>query len=114
MAQVLDKRTYDSRLYDVDCSILLDAAETITGVSAVVADQGGMVFGAATVNSSPITYPDGRVVPVGKVAQFQISGGAIPTGQQFLICNVRVQMSTTINPQLEATVQLRLVNNPAI
>lgn len=50
MGQVLDKRTYDSRLYDVDCSILLDAAETITGVSAVVADQGGMVFGAATVN----------------------------------------------------------------
>jgi len=112
MSQVLDKRTADNRLFDIDCSKLLQAGETITSITSVLADQGGLVFTSPTVNSVPITYPDGRVVPIGQVCQVLISGGAIPSTTYHLNCTIRALFVTSINLALEATVVLRLINTP--
>lgn len=114
MYQVLDKRSFDTRTYDFDCSLLLDPTETISAVTSVACDQGGLVFGVPVISSVPITYPDGHVAQAGKVVQVQISGGKIPAGAAFLMCAVRVGMVTSVNPQLEATVELRLVDNPEL
>ena len=114
MGQILDKRTKDARYYDIDCSFLLSKGETISSVTSITADQGGLVFGAASPNGAAVTYSDGRTVPIGQVAQVQISGGVIPTGQPFLICIVRALLLTSLNPAVEATVLLRLVDTPNI
>ena len=115
----LDKRTWDDRLYDIDCSDLLDPDETI--VSGVVkADPQnqvngefttGLVFGDVVVNPAPIIYPKlGRCADIGKAVQFLISGGIIPVGATSLCATVRLRMVTTKSPQLEATVSLRLTD----
>lgn len=114
MGQVLDKRTAESRQYEIDCSRLLAAGETITSVTSVNSDQGGLVFGTSSANGAPITYPDGRTVPAGKVIQFLISGGALPPGQLVLMCTVRALFVTNLSPAVEATELLRLVNTPNI
>lgn len=114
MGQILDKRTADNRLYDIDCSRLLQAGETITSVSSVSSALGGMQFGAGAPNTAPITYPDGRTVAAGLVCQVRISGGTIPPGSDSLQCIVRALLVTTLNPALEATVLLRLVDKPNI
>ena len=113
MAQaVLQKRTADVRTFDINCSNLLGATETITSVSSIAADQGGLTFGLPTVNTVEVSYPDGSIGPVGQVVQVQISGGAIPSGRVSLLCMVRSELITTINPCVEATVGLSLINNP--
>jgi hypothetical protein len=114
MAQVIDKRSADSRSFDIDCSFLLLAAETVVSVVGITSDQSSLVFGTPTINGGAITYPDGRIVPAGKVVQVQISGGLIPSGQPFLVCTVRALMQTSLNPAVEATVLLRLVDSPSI
>ena len=110
--QTLDKRTSDACVYDINCAAILDPAEIITSVSSITADQGGLTFGVVTVNPTAIAYPDGSTAAVGKVVQMQISGGAIPAGSPFLLCMVRVHLVTSVNLSLEATVQLRLIDNP--
>ncbi|CAN7328006.1 hypothetical protein LJR084_001910 [Variovorax sp. LjRoot84] len=114
MGQVLDKRTAESRQYDIDCSRLLAAGETIASITSIGADQGALTFGAASVNGVPITYPDGRTVPVGKVVHVLISGGVLLPSQPFLMCTVRALFSTNLSPAVEATELLRLVNTPNI
>lgn len=114
MSQVLDKRLADTRLFDIDCSALLGANETISSVTSMSVDQGGLVFGTPQVNGSPISYPNGTVAQAGKVVQVQISGGAIPAGSQQLLCNVHALLATNLNPAIDATVQLRLVDTPNI
>lgn len=109
---MLEKRTYDSRIFDIDCSALLASTEVIATVANVGADQGQMTFGTGTVNGSAMTYHDGSVAAAGKAIQVQISGGVVPPGIGALICTVRARFSTNLNPQLEATVQLRLTDLP--
>ncbi|MEJ7685638.1 MAG: hypothetical protein WKG52_00810 [Variovorax sp.] len=110
MSQVLDKRTADSRQYDIDCSLLLAPGETITSITAVTADQGGLAFSTPAANDVAVTYPDGRVVPIAKVVQVLITAGAIPAGSQELVCTIRALLVTNLNPALEATVLLRLTD----
>ena len=108
--QTLEKRTADNRLFDVDCTLLLDTPETITAITAITADHGGLTFSGQAVNSATLTYPNGRQALPGKVVQVYISGGTIPVGSTFLLCTVRVLMVTTVNPAIEATVLLKLTN----
>jgi hypothetical protein len=114
MAQFLDKRTADQRTFDIDCSQLLTANETISSVTNITADRGNLTFAAPIINSSPITYPDGRQVAIGKVIQVQISGGAIPTSAESLMCTIRAVFVTSVNPAVEATVLLRLIDSPNV
>ena len=112
--QILEKRTADARLFSIDCSLLLDPAETITSVTSITSDQGGLTFGTVAINSAVLNYPNGRQAQVGKVMQFTISGGTIPAGQISLMCIVRALMQTSINPAIEATAILKLTNTPKI
>jgi len=119
MQQANEKRTYDARLYDVICTGLLAPTETITAIVSASADQGGLVFGTGIINSQPITYYDGTVVPVGKVIQIEISGGTIgandslAAGVPNLMCTVRIRFTTSLSPnQIEATVLLLLRDQP--
>lgn len=111
-SQILDKRTRDSRLYTIDCSRLLDAAETISSVEGVTADAGGCTFSQIQVIAAPLTLDDGTVVAAGKGIQFVISGGSIPDGRPWLKTPVRPILVTTVNAALEATVTLRLIDDP--
>ena len=107
---ILEKRTYDARLFDVNLSDLLDDDETVSSVTTIVADQGGMTFGTATVNAALVTYPDGTTAAIGKAIQFEISGGRIPPGVAELMCTVRPRLTTSLGNDLEATVLLRLTD----
>lgn len=111
-SQVLDKRTRESRLYTIDCSRLLGAAETISSVTGVTADIGGCTFSQIQVINASLTLDDGTVVQAGKGIQFVISGGTIPDGRSSLTTPVRPLLVTTVNAALEATVSLRLIDNP--
>jgi len=107
---ILEKRTYDARLFDVNLTDLLDDYETVSAVSTVIADQGSLTFGTGTVNSSVVTYPDGTTAAIGKAIQFEISGGRIPPGVAELMCTVRPRITTSLGNELEATVLLRLTD----
>jgi hypothetical protein len=108
--QILEKRTYDARIFDINCTDLLDTAETISSVSTVIADQGVLTFGTPVVNAGAVTYPDGEVAAIGKAIQFEISGGTIPRGVASLMCTVRARFTTSIGNDLEATVLLKLTD----
>lgn len=116
MSEILEKRTYDARLYDIVCTDLIGSSETITVVDSITADQGALAFGSAIVNVAPITYSDGTVAPTGKVIQVEISAGTIPLGSDSmhirvpnLLCTVRARFHTSQSPnQIEATVLLLL------
>lgn len=77
---MLEKYPGESALFDIDCSQMLETGETITGTPAMSflpALTGGdaLTFGVPNVNTSAITYSDGRVAPAGTVVQVRISGG---------------------------------------
>ncbi len=107
---ILEKRTYDARLFDLDLTDLLDDDETVSSVSTVIADQGSLTFGSASINAEAVTYPDGVVAAIGKAIQFEISGGRIPPGVAELMCTVRPRITTSLGNELEATVLLRLTD----
>ena len=109
---MLEKRAYDNRVFDILCSALLDSGETVVSAT-VSADQGAMTFGAATINGSALTYSDGTTAATGTVVRVRISGGTIPATQGELLCTVRARVATSTGNQIEATVQLRLTDNPA-
>lgn len=114
MGQVLDKRTADNRVFDIDCTDLLPTGVTITSVTSIAADQGGLTFGSPAINVAPITYKDGRTAAIGKVIQVRISGGTISTGKPSLQCTVRALFATSAEPAVEATVLLRLIDTPNV
>lgn len=118
LTRYLDKRTFDNRLFDVDCTDLLDDDEAI--VSATVKYDGQtpydgtppLTFGEPMVNPAPMNYPlIGRVAAIGKALQVRIGGGFLPMGEPSRMYTLRFLLATTINPQLEATVQLRLTDS---
>lgn len=120
--QILEKRSSDSRRFDVDCSLLLNVGETITSVgtptAAATPEVTGtaITFGSPTVNISPATYTDAygntRTVPTGQVVQVQISGGAIPSTTRTQDYTLRFPLVTSQNPTVEATVKLRVTDTP--
>jgi hypothetical protein len=113
--KIIEKRAYDSRLYDIACGHLLDPGETITSIVTITADQGGMAFGAPVLNTLPASYPNGAIEPIGTVIQVRISAGAIPQGSDNmgigvpnLLCTIRTRFITSLGNQIEATTQLLL------
>ena len=107
---ILEKRTFDARPYDIICKDLLSPGATIANVNAVLADQGGLVFGTPVVNTQQNIYADGTIAPTGTVAQVFISGGTIPPLLSQLMCTVRLQFIDSNGASIEATVLLLLVN----
>jgi hypothetical protein len=117
--QILEKRSSDSRRFDIDCSLLLSAGETISGVAAPTASPvtiPPLTFGTPVVNSAPTTYIDqwgnSRTVISGQAVQVQISGGAIPSIARSQDYILRLILTTNQNPAIEATVKLRLIDTP--
>lgn len=129
---VLDKRPYDERLFDIDCSDLLAEEEVITEVTEIVCEipasaaaeeqpdppveppvdvnAEGFTFGEPVINAGPLLYPryNHRAEP-GKVIQVMIGGGVLVDDSTVLLCTVRARFETNMSPQMEATVVLRLI-----
>jgi hypothetical protein len=120
MQPVLEKRSSESAVYDIDCSDLLATGESITGtvtMSVAPATTPALAFGAATVNASPKTYTDRetgavRTVPAGQVISVSISGGKIPAGLTVQRYTVRAVFATNVNAAVEATVLLDVNDTP--
>lgn len=113
-AQRIDKRTSEVRTFDIDFSRWLAADETIQSVLSVGSEQGEMTFGVGAANATTFVYPNGRLARAGKVVQVQISAGTIPAARPSLLCYVRALVTTNQNALLEATVPLRLIDNPTV
>lgn len=107
---ILEKRTSESIKYDINCSLLLDADETISGSATFTASATGLVFGSSNVNSQPLTYDDGTTVAVGKVLQVRISAGTIPAGQTSQTYTIHAVFSTSSGNTREATVLLMVTD----
>lgn len=110
--KIIELRTRDQRHIDLDCSDLLDAAETITSVGQIMDDAGVLVFGAGAVNASPTTYKDGRVVPAGKVIQVLVSGAVVATGEKATLYTARALLVTSRDPAVDATFELLATDRP--
>ena len=109
---ILEKRTSETIWYDIDCTNLLDAGETITSILGITADQEGLFFAAPAVNPEPVTFPDGITAPAGKVISVQISEGVVPTGSTNQIYTIRPLFDTNEGNTREATVLLNVTNIP--
>lgn len=111
---MLEKYPGESALFDFDCSALLDAGETITGlpvmsVSPALTGGDALVFGEPLVNTSQITYADGRVVPAGKVVQVRISGGTAKNATDRRMYAVQCTVSTSDGDTLVANAALAVL-----
>ena len=109
---VLEKRTTESIWYDIDCTNLLDATETIDTITSITADQLGLTFSGAAINSVAVVFPDKYVGAPGKVISVQIGGGIIPDPQVNQLYTIRALFNTTENNTREATVLLNVTNIP--
>lgn len=109
---VLEKRTSESIFYDIDCTNILDAVETIETITSIEADQAGLTFSGAAINPDPVVFPDNSVAAIGKVISVQIGGGIIPTPQVNQLYTIRAIFNTTENNTREATVLLNVTNIP--
>jgi hypothetical protein len=119
---ILEKRSYDSRPYDLICTRLLPQGVTIAGVNQVLFEplSAALVIGSAVVNTQPSSYYDVNgnllvVAPPGTVIQVKISGGVLPTGSggqliPELMCTIRAQFTDSFGNNAEATALLRLTN----
>lgn len=117
--QILEKRSTDSRRFDIDCSLLLNSGETISSVATptvLPVTNPPIAFGTPVVNTTSANYTDAygytRTVPAGQVVQVQISGGAIPSSSRTQRYTLRFLLSTNQNPAIEATVVLLLNDTP--
>lgn len=118
--QTLQKRSSETVRFDVDCSRLLGATETISSVTSMAYEPAtvpALTFGASSVNSVAQTYTDEfgstRTAPIGQVIQVPISGGFIAAGAQVRDYVLRFVMATNLNAAVEATVRLKLNDTPA-
>jgi len=109
---ILEKRTAESIYYDLDCTAILDVAETIETITSIEADQNGLELANWAINAAPITFPDKTVGLTGKVISVQISGGIIPGPQVNQLYTIRALFTTTTYNTREATVFLNVTNVP--
>ena len=109
---ILEKRTTESILYDLDCTNILDSGETISTVTTIESDQTGLTFGTPVVNTQPITFSDGTVAAIGKVISVRISEGVIPSGAVNQIYTIRAIFNTSESNIREATVLMNVTNIP--
>lgn len=68
MAQTLEKRSTETKTFDMDFSSLLRSNDSISTVDSVISTSCSFVTGSSNVTVSNIVF-DGNIV------QFQISGG---------------------------------------
>ena len=109
LTRYLEKRVFDIRLYDVDMTDLLDDDETIASALSLSCDDGTVTFGPPVINPAPMLYPlIARRAEIGKVVQVLIGGGSLPYGSSESFASITVRVQTNINPQIEATVMMRL------
>lgn len=113
MQTILEKRTFDALPFDIDCSQLLTPGVTIDSVVSIAEDTGQLTFGAPQVNTTPVVYAGPRTVGVGRVVQVRIGGGVIPVGARSSLRTIRARLLTSTGDQVEATVQLRLIDAAA-
>jgi hypothetical protein len=115
MADVLEKRTSEEALYDIDCSRMLPDGVTIVQVLSITAtpdtSPDELAFGTPAVNVGAIEYDD-HTAAIGTVIQVLISGGSVPAGRESRDYTVRCLFETTVDPVLEATVVLRVDDTP--
>ena len=109
---VLEKRTSEAIIYDIDCTLLLDPLETIQTIDSIAADQEGLSFAGQAINPDPVTLPDGSIVAAKKMISVQISGGIIPNPQINQLYTIRALFNTSENNTREATVLLNVTNIP--
>lgn len=115
-ADILEKRTFDSRPYDLIQSQVLGQGRTIGNVLRVLCDPqtAGLVFGSPVVNTLASTYTTANgstiVAPPGTVIQVNISGGALPQGVSELMCTIRPQFLDDLGNQVEGSALLRLTD----
>jgi hypothetical protein len=109
---ILEKRTSEIIFYDLDCTNILDATETITDITDITSDQVGLEFDNWAVNTVAITFPDKTVGAAGKVISVQISGGIIPNPQVNQLYTIRALFDTSKYNTREATVLLNVTNIP--
>jgi len=114
MPQILEKRSSESRLFDVDAAGLLATGETITAVTGITHDTAAgsaLSFGAGVVNDETVPL-SGRVASPGELIQFRITGGSIPSGASSSQYVIRVRFTTSLGNFLEAVVVLRIRDVP--
>ena len=114
MPQILEKRSSESRLFDIDAGGMLAADETVTAITGIVHDANSgsaLTFGNGVVNDAAVVLPS-RVAPAGELIQFRIAGGSVPTGASENLYRIRVRFSTSLSNNLEAVVVLRVRDNP--
>lgn len=109
---ILQKRTTEDIWYNIDCTNLLEPYETIDTITGITADQTGLTFSGATVNTEAITFPDGYTALPGKVIAVYISDGIVLTGETNQIYTIRPVFTTNAGNTREATVLLNVTNIP--
>ena len=111
--QILEKRTFDDRLYTIDCSALLAVGQTITSIGGITDDSAELTFTNAVINLAPITLASGRIIPIRQGIQIEVSGGALG-GALSQLLTIRASFATNTDPAVEATVQLFLCDTPGV
>lgn len=111
---MLEKFPGENALFDIDCSDLLAATETITGTPTLAflpALTGGdaLVFGVPTVNAAAVTYPDGSVAAIGKAIQVRISGGTSTSASVPRAYAITATFTTTAGNTLVAKASLQVM-----
>jgi len=110
---MLEKYPGESALFDIDCSELLAAGETITGTPTVAGlpnvSPDALTFGSPVVNVTAVTYPDGRTVAAGKVVQVRISGGTALNTKDPRRYAVTATFTTSLNNTLVAKALLNVL-----
>lgn len=110
-AQELIKRSSETVLFDIDCSAMLGAHETIQTILSAADDANALTFSGSTVNLEPVRYsvPIARRVPARQVVQVLVGGGV--AGQVY---TARVRFTTSnVGEIREATVLVRVIDSPA-
>lgn len=120
LQEIIEKRSSEELVYDVDLYAELAPSETVDEVLAVSIDEPEVDEEELDSNSVPLTaadpgdwaindeaivYRDGRSVPAGKVLQGLFTGGA---GYDGVTHTVRIEYATNLQPVREATFQIRI------
>ncbi len=108
----VQKRSYESARFEVNCAAMLGANETVASVQQVLVDAAGQTTPALVstlplISQGPTSYPDGTGATAGQAVQFTLSGGLSAA-----LYTLRVQFATSLGEQLEATVLLRVQDTP--
>jgi hypothetical protein len=103
----IQKTTRETTWFDIDCSPLLGTHETVQSVSSVVVEPNDLAVTQSEVVQVPVTYGVRKVL-AGQVVRVLITGGTIPDDSVFRDYTVRLLLVTSSNPQVEATVALRV------